>query len=111
MVSYEQKFVDLTIKNEEVKKFQIETENILKDKDLLVSRLDLLETDNLELRERILEFENLRRQVQGMEGEGARLREALKATEGELAGAKRENCQLYVEGITRGGMRFFFFYV
>ena len=63
IVGYEEKFVDLTIKNEEVKKFQIETENILKDKDLLVSRLDLLETDNFELRARISEFENLRRKV------------------------------------------------
>lgn len=107
VVGYEEKFVDLTVKNEEVKKFQIETENILKDKDLLVSRLDLLETDNLELRARISEFENLRRKVQELGGESDQLREALDATEADLASAKNENCQMYVESITRDGKQFF----
>lgn len=110
VVGYEEKFVDLTVKNEEVKKFQIETENILKDKDLLVSRLDLLETDNLELRARISEFENLRRKVQQLGGESDQLREALDATEADLASAKNENCQLYVESITRDGKQLFFFW-
>lgn len=110
VVGYEEKFVDLTVKNEEVKKFQIETENILKDKDLLVSRLDLIEKDNLELRARISEFENLRRKVQQLGEESDKLREALDATEADLASAKNENCQLYVESITKDGKQFFYFW-
>lgn len=75
---FQKYFVELKEKNEMIKQFQEQTENILSEKDQLLTRFENLEKDNILQKKEILEYEKLSQKMTEMDNGNMNLQDLLK---------------------------------
>lgn len=97
MVLYERSILELKEKNEVIKQIQLETEEILREKDELFGHLEELEDENKRLKNTMNDSEILKKTIEVLQEENLLLKTEISHNELQIRNADNENYQFTVQ--------------